>query len=140
MSNGLQCVSHASGSGAGQGQDSLDVGSFPTVSGAPFRFVAGSNNPLTKAPSPTVASGNIVSTSDSILTLLIYDTALISTGGTTAPVNIIGYMQIFLNQDNGDGTFDGVVMNISGCGNSGGTGTAVSGGGVSPIPVRLIHN
>ena len=137
LSSGLQCVSHATASGAAQGQDSLDPLSFPSVAGAPFRFVAGSNNPLTKAPSPTVAVGDVVSTSDSIITMLIYDGTPIVPAGT---VSILGYMQVFLTQENGDGTFDGVVLNISGCGNTNGTGAAISGGGVSPIPVRLIHN
>jgi hypothetical protein len=137
LSSGLQCVSHALGSGPTQGQDSLDPLSFPTVSGAPFRFVAGSNNPLTKSPSPTVAVGDVVSTTDSLITILIYDD---SGGNISNPVAILGYMQVFVTQENGDGTFDGVVLNISGCGNTAGTGTAISGGGVSPIPVRLIHN
>ena len=37
-----------------------------------------------------------------------------------------------------DGRIKGVIMNVAGC-NTGAGGTPVSGGGVSAIPVRLIH-
>jgi hypothetical protein len=37
-----------------------------------------------------------------------------------------------------DGKIEGLIMNVAGC-NTGAGNPAVSGGGVSAIPVRLIH-
>jgi hypothetical protein len=38
------------------------------------------------------------------------------------------------------GDMNAVILNVIGCGNTLAVGSAVSGGGVSPIPVHLIHN
>ena len=130
-SNGLQCLIHQN---PGVGMDSLDPTGFPFSGGAPFRFVAGTNNPLTKAPNPVVASGDVVSTSDSIITMLI------GNNFTATDVDIIGYMQVFVIQDLGSGNFTGVILNVSGCGTTAASLPPIVGGGVSPIPVRLIHN
>jgi len=54
---------------------------------------------------------------------------------------VIGFLQLGI-QDVATGplagSIDTVVINAVGC-NAGGSGTAVSGGGISPIPVRLIQ-
>ena len=135
VSNGLQCLIHQN---PGLGMDALDPSGFPTVGGAPFRFAAGANNPLTQAPNPVVAVGNVVTTSDSIITLLIADS--FNTGVSPPTADIVGYMQVFVVQDLGSGNFTGVVLNVSGCGTNAATVPPIVGGGVSPIPVRLIHN
>jgi hypothetical protein len=89
-------------------------------------------------PNPVVRTSQLVSTSDSLITLLIYDGNSIVGGGA---VNILGFMQVFVNDEGvgGAGTFDATVLNISGCGNTV-RPTTVTGGGASPIAVRLIHN
>ena len=127
VKNGLRCLIHRQ---PGSGQDVLDTSSLPGFTGLPYHVQAGSNNALI----PKINSGDVVMTSDSIITLLIYDGASI----TSPAVNIIGYMQVFVQQENGPGSFNGVILNIAGCGNTAGTNPIV-GGGISPIPVRLIH-
>jgi len=83
-------------------------------------------------------------TSDSIITVPLYKAA------TTMPppnnqVTIVGFLQLFVNYVGaGPGAasddINVYILNVIGCGNSAASGTPVSGGGVSPIPVRLIHN
>ena len=140
LSNGLQCLIHKNPS---SGMDSLDPQGFPAVSGSPFRFVAGANNPLLRPPSPVVRSGELLATSDSVISLMISDGPIV--GGT---VNVVGYMQVFIVDEfpavPGSPPipqhFTGYLLNVSGCGNSARPGTAIVGGGAAPIAVRLIHN
>jgi hypothetical protein len=67
--------------------------------------------------------------------LPIYDnTTTIGLIGTT-PVTIVGFLQVFVNQVNADGSLSVTVLNVSGCSNAA-TQTALT--GTSPVPVRLI--
>jgi hypothetical protein len=53
----------------------------------------------------------------------------------------VGFLQLGITQNvlgGGNGQVEGVIMNVAGC-NTGAGGTPVTGGGVSAIPVRLIH-
>ena len=135
---GGQCLIHASsGEGAGQGQDLLqNPGPWPT---APFQFKAQSGP----------QSGNLVTTSNSIVTIPILDPA----PGVTLPnfggvVTVDGFLQAFINQVNGppssgiqppEGSINITVLNIVGCSSaSNGAAPVVGGAGTSPIPVRLI--
>jgi hypothetical protein len=84
-------------------------------------------------------SGNdLVTTSDSLVTIPVYDGA----GTPGATVNIIGFLQVFIDQafPGGGGPkagqFHVTVVNVSGCGSSA-SGTPISGG--SAVPVRLIQ-
>lgn len=84
-------------------------------------------------------SGNLVTTSASIATIPVYDQNTFNSGNGQATV--IGFMQVFIQDVNNQGNITATVLNVAGCGNSPNpTVTPVSGGGVSPIPVRLIHN
>jgi hypothetical protein len=80
------------------------------------------------------------------MTLPIYDSSAsaIAPSGPSllGPVKIIGYMQVFVEQTNSpDADVVATILNISGCGTNVNTGlTPISGGGVSSVPVRLIHN
>ena len=135
LTNGLQCLIHKQ---PASGMDTLDPTGFPTVAGSPFRFVAGANNPLVHSPNPVVRTGDIISTSDSIITLMISNGVIPPSG----IVNIVGYMQVFVIDENAAASpqnFTGYILNVSGCGNSARTG-AIVGGGASPVAVRLIHN
>jgi hypothetical protein len=79
-----------------------------------------------------------VTTSNQIVTLPIIDVNLLD--APTGQVKVIGFMQAFLEQTNTDGDLVLDVLNISACGSNVNTSlTAISGGGASPIPVRLIH-
>ena len=128
-SQGVQCLIHQNKGGSGQ--DILDT------SADPFRFLAGGNNPLVPG---VVPSGSVISTSDSVVTLPVYDGHQLCPGGScSSDVQIIGFLQAFINSVDSDGTVHATILNIAGCtAGSGGSG-AISGGGVSPIPVRLVQ-
>jgi Flp pilus assembly protein TadG len=123
----LQCLTHQATQGStASGQDTLNSGVFP------FQISAGSSNPLG-------ISGQITS-SNSIVSLPIYDssTGLKFTAGTTTSVTIVGFLQVFINYVDTDGSLHVTVLNVSGCGNgsSGNIGNPVTGS--SPVPVRLV--
>jgi len=120
--NGVQCLINQGG------QDTLDTTSFP------FQIKAGSGNPLVTAG---IATNSVITSSNSIVSLPIYDTAPITSSSN--PVTIVGFLQVFINNvdTNGWGNVDVTVLNVVGCGN----GTDTTGGpvlGSSPVPVRLI--
>lgn len=102
----------------------------------PFQITAGAGNPLT-------AQGvtGLITTSNSIATVPICDsnpgaTICKTTGaGTQLPVTIIGFLQVFINQVNADGSLNVTAMNVSGCSD---TAIAQPVAGSSPVPVRLI--
>jgi hypothetical protein len=116
--HGLQCVTnHPS-------EDTLDPTDLTAGSG-PARITAGSGPQL----------GTLVTTSSSIGTFPIVESL------SATPLRVVGFLQVFV-----DPVTPGVptstpahILNVVGCGNSPGGPPAVSGGGYSPIPVRLIH-
>jgi Putative Flp pilus-assembly TadE/G-like len=120
-------------------QDCLDTTVYP------FLMKAGSSNPLigkTTGPPPTapptastLAAGDQISTSDSVVSLPIYDS---TSGGTPSTVNMIGFLQVFIDDVNDNGRFRVTVLNVAGCGNTP-SGGAIFGAGPA-IPVRLIQN
>ncbi len=121
---GLQCAIHASGNGLLQGQDAIDVTNFTSNSG-PMQ--------ITPATEPSgVSAGSLVNTSASILTFPI-----IGPNPSSPAVTVIGFLQVFVNQSGSPADFDGYIVNVIGCSNAT-PSTAVSGGGISPLPVRLI--
>ena len=133
---GTQCLIHAGGQGLA-GQDELfPTGGTPNGT-APIRIKGGDNN-----PNPALQGVTSISRSDSIVTVPIYHGP--GAGGpdlTTQTGTIVGFLQLGITENvagGPNGQVKGVVMNVAGC-NPGAGGTAVSGGGVSPIPVRLIH-
>lgn len=119
----VQCLIHEAAAGPGNGQDTLVTTSLP------YQIQAGTSNPLTG-----VASGSAISSSTSIVSLPIYD----DTAGTPPPnVNIAGFLQVFINYVDPNGNVNVTVLNVAGCGNGVGAGTATL-FGTSPVPVRLI--
>ena len=89
-------------------------------------------------------SGNLVTTSSSIVTIPIIDTftSIPLTGGN---VTIDGYIQAFINEVNGvgppntRGDIQITVLNVAGCSVTPNSVKPVVGGsGSSPVPVRLI--
>ena len=117
-----ECLIHQSA-----GQDVLDTSDFP------FRIQPGAGNPVLIAnPGITNVSG-----SNSIVTLPIYDGAPFSTSADFPPINIVGFLQVFVNAIQANGNINVTVLNVAGCSNTATTSTpAVS--GTSPVPVRLI--
>lgn len=137
----VQDLIHATGDGFGKGQDTID-----TSTGPPFTIRAGSRNPLVL--SGQITAGTTISSSDSIVTVPVYDGSNLCPGnscGTT--VQIKGYLQMFIqavDHQGQDVPVYTIIMNEIGCGGvtgncgSGGGGGTVSGGG-SAIPVRLVQ-
>lgn len=125
--NGVQCLTHQGTLGllSSSGQDTLDTTNYP------FQIKAGDDNPLN-------ITGNVITTSNSIVTVPIYDNAnnIIASPGTSS-VTIVGFMQVFIHAVDGPGNMRVTVLNVSGCGN----GTNTTGNpvfGSSPVPVRLV--
>jgi Flp pilus assembly protein TadG len=128
--NGVQCL-------IGGAPDTLDAASLPGfVAGTdPVRITAGSGP----------HSGTFVTTSNSIANLPIIDTTTPIIGGQAT---VIGFLQVFIDNSTtvnsppaGNHTeVQAHILNVIGCGNNPSAGAPVSGGGMSSIPVRLIHN
>jgi hypothetical protein len=122
-----ECLIHASGAGQALGQDLLVTTSFP------FQIQAGTANPV-------ATSGNI-SSSTSIVSFPIYQSGGgggLPVGTNNPAVTVIGFLQVFINYVNADGSLNVTVLNVAGCGN---LATSTSPGnvtGTSPVPIRLI--
>ena len=143
--SGLQCLIHTTSTGLPSGvaqQDFLDVSSFKTSSGPP-KISPGS---FSQARYNTAGP---IDTSDSIITVPLFHVP--ATMPANSQLTIVGFLQLFVNYvkptptgsglpGQGPPDLDAYIVNVIGCGNSAASGAAVSGGGVSPIPVRLVHN
>jgi hypothetical protein len=125
--NGVKCLIHRT-----NGQpDSLNGSS-------PFTITGGNGN-----PNPALR-GQIITTSDSLVTVPIYNGSTSSScadkdndSGCLVTANITGFMQLFIRNvdDDDQGQVQTTVMNISSCG---GNNTVITGGGLSPVAVRLV--
>lgn len=130
-----ECLIHATGGyGPNAGQDTL---SYPP----PY--------PLNGAPQITAQSGpqigNLVTTSNSIVTIPIIDTCSGCIPTSSGPVTVVGFLQAFINwvEPNGlsgnPGDVNITVLNVAGCSSAAPLLPPVVGGmGTSPVPVRLI--
>ena len=58
-----------------------------------------------------------------------------STSQVTTTVTIVGFLQVFINEVNTDGSLNVTVLNVAGCGNNA-TNAPIP--GTSPVPVRLV--
>jgi len=124
----VQCLTNSTA-----GPDQLHFASFP------FQIQAGSGNPLVKGG--VVSSGSVITTSNSIVTIPIYDNTpnTNTLAGTQPYVTIVGFLQVFIQNIAANGELNVYVLNVAGCGN--GLTTTVSSSpafGTSPVPVRLI--
>ena len=131
--NAVNCLTHATN---GNG-DSVFPQNNATL---PFEFTAGSDNPIPNA------NGNNVMVSDSIVTVPVVNlTATTAPWPPTTQLQIIGFVQLFLNSDGNNtntsggqaGRINTTVVNLVGCGASA-TGAAIFGNGASPVAVRLV--
>jgi Flp pilus assembly protein TadG len=121
---GVECLINQSPLNLGvvSGQDSMITTSFP------FQITAGSAN------ANVALRGGTVTSSNSIMSLPIYDDGTIIGSGTT-PVTIVGFLQVFVNWVNTDGSLNVTVLNVAGCGNNAANRPVT---GSSPVPVRLV--
>lgn len=141
----VECLIGATSYGFGAGQDAIGLGTGAQPPADTFgNFLASNgNDPIEIRAGGPPHSGQLVTTSPSVVTLPIYDNTagLPLVGQLLGPAKIIGFMQAFVEQSSSSGNVQIYVLNVSGCGTNVNTGlTPVSGGGVSPVPVRLIHN
>jgi hypothetical protein len=125
--NALACSLTGQTSVPLSGQDTLDTTSYP------FTIRAGDSNPL-KIPANTQ-----ITASNQIVSLPIYDQVQgFVWAGSTSPVTIVGFLQVFINNVDANGNISVTVLNVAGCGN-GSTGPPNAPAiGSSPVPVRLI--
>lgn len=127
--NAITCLIHEGDATDTQpdGQDTLDYTAYP------FKVLAGGSNPL-------LGSANPVTSSPSVVSLPIYDSAAVTVNGSgTTDVTIVGFLQVFINSVDQWGNVDVTVLNVAGCSNGGGpdpVGNPVKGS--SPVPVRLV--
>ncbi len=126
---GAQCLTHAAG-----GADTINTGTAITPV-FPFQILAGGGNPL--VTTGIIASGAVITSSNSIVTVPLYDDTVALTGSQPA-VTITGFLQVFINSvDTTTGNINVTVMNVTGCGD---TGTTAGVTGSSPVPIRLVTN
>jgi Flp pilus assembly protein TadG len=129
----VNCLTHATNN-AGDA-DRVDPVVTPSP---PFQFLAGTDNPVAIA-NPTLV-GKDVMVSSSLVTVPVFDQTSGSWQTTGTNVQIIGFVQLFLNPSSIAASGTGVnttVINLAGCGTSA-TGTPILGNGASPVAVRLI--
>ena len=126
--NGAKCLTHQAN---GQQPDSLSGAS-------PFTITGGSGN-----PNPALR-GQIITASDSLVTVPIYNGSSASScsdkdsnTGCLVTANITGFMQLFIRNvdDDDQGKVQTTITNISSCG---GNNVVITGGGLSPVAVRLV--
>jgi hypothetical protein len=132
-----QCLIHATGNGLSEGQDVITTPNGPGT--PPIVITGGDHNPNLSLQGITN-----ISRSDSVVTVPLYDGSdggfNLCPGGVCNSTKIVGFLQLAIRQTEPiptPGSFDAVILNASGC-NPSATGTPISGGGVSPVPVRLI--
>ena len=108
------------------GQDTLIQNVYP------YEIQPGAGNPLGGS-----VSGSMITSSNSIVTLPVYDDTQLLNGSNNSPVTIVGFLQVFINVVNPDGSVNVTVLNVAGCGNAVSSGTTPV-YGTSPVPIRLI--
>jgi hypothetical protein len=125
-STAVQCLTNST-----LGSDLL--AGYPPNPTYPFAIQAGSGNPLVQAG--VVNSNDIVTTSNSIVTIPIYDSN--PTTPLPSQVTILGFLQVFIdNLSTTNGNLTVTVLNVAGCSNNAtGDANAI---GTSPVPIHLI--
>ncbi len=94
-------------------------------------------------PNPDLRNAASISRSDSVVTVPVYNGAIPSLNlcpSTTCnqTAQIVGFLQLGIQYVDNSGNLNAVILNAAGV-NPANSGNPVSGGGVSPIPVRLIQ-
>ncbi len=133
-----ECLIHS----AGQPYDTDSI-DYSTQYPPPFEFLAGNQNPVV-----ALRGKKDILVSDSLVTIPVYDTPNLSAPVPPNSVQIIGFLQVFLNPYGGPMSDPSLVpgpyqipvtiVNQVGCGTDATTTTPIYGNGPSPVPVRLI--
>jgi Flp pilus assembly protein TadG len=106
---------------------------YPSPITYPFQILAGSGNPLAQAGA--VNSGDSITVSNSIVTLPIVSFPVGGMSLNQSPVTIVGFLQVFIDGINADGSMPVTVLNVAGC-STAPTNSPIL--GTSPVPIRLI--
>ena len=86
-----------------------------------------------------LASGTPVTSSNSIISLPIFDSGNTIASRGQSPVTIVGFLQVFINGVDDHGNVDVTVLNVAGCSNGNGDPVSLNPvTGSSPVPIRLI--
>jgi hypothetical protein len=122
---GVQCLTNQ-GNG-GSGQDIL-------ASASPLSITGGSNN-----PNPALRGMTGLTQSSSIATVPLYPGYALSSGSGT--VEIIGFLQVFVNGVDSQGNVTATILNVGRCGYYGGvaSGSSIIATSGRAVPVRLIR-
>lgn len=134
--SGIQCLIHTTSTGRG----GTEQDQFPPNGTLPVTITGGLLN-----PDPAFVNTQNISRSDSVVTVPLFDWT-----GDPCPTakcgteTVIGFLQLGIldvqsTPATAAGNIDAVVLNAVGCNPAGSTGTPVSGGGLTPVPVRLIQ-
>jgi hypothetical protein len=125
----VNCLTHATNTPGDGDQVDLTAAAAPSP---PFQFLAGTGNPVAGA------AGKDVLVSSSLVTVPVFDLGTFNSA--TRNVQIVGFVQLFLNPDSiaapATGNVNARVINMAGCGDA--TGQPILGNGASPVAVRLI--
>lgn len=132
---GLQCLIHTGSTGPPGGNPQQDVLNVSQANNGPLQIQPGTFSQSRYG----VAQGSVIGTSDSIITVPLFDA---NTYNQAPPqVTIVGFLELFVNYVGRRQTdMNATILNVIGCGSTPTAGSAISGGGASAIPVRLIHN
>jgi hypothetical protein len=126
----VNCLTHATNTPGDGDQVDLTAAAAPSP---PFQFLAGTGNPVAGA------IGKDVLISSSVVTVPVFDVATFNS--STGNVQIVGFVQLFLNPDSiatpATGNVNATVINMAGCG-ADASGQPILGNGASPVAVRLI--
>ena len=137
VDQGIDALINANGDGLNNGQDSICAPTTsPACSTPPFTITGGNNN-----PNPDLIGKTFTDyASPSVVTVPVYDGHTLTAGGST--VQIMGYLQVFVQQAQHTGTDDlvyVVILNTIQCGASGSGGAPPPVVAGSSIPIRLIR-
>lgn len=133
--SGLQCLIHTSSTGVPGGNPQQDVLDISSKNTGPLRIEPGAYTQSLH----NVSAEQLVGTSDSIITVPLFD--LNTWNPATNQVTIVGFLELFVNYVGpGQTDMNAYILNVVGCGSTLAPVSAISGGGVSAIPVRLIQN
>jgi len=128
----VNCLTHATAT-LGDADEVDPAGGTPPI--PPFQFLAGAQNPVAGA------RRNDVMVSSSLVTVPVFDATTATP--PPSPVQIVGFVQLFLNPDGlatpVPGNVDATIINMAGCGTAI-TGPPILGNGASPVVVRLISS
>jgi hypothetical protein len=134
--SGTQCLIHTTSTGPG----GTEQDQFSPSGTLPVTITGGLLN-----PNPAFVNTQNISRSDSVVTVPLFDWTVdpcpTAKCGTEIVMGFLqfGILDVQSAPATAAGNIDAVVLNAVGCNPAGSTGTPISGGGLTALPVRLIQ-